>query len=68
MYFIFNVFNILCSALCDFLINVRRYISFNYYYYYYYYYGRLSSVQSDHWQALTQQPIIDQRPVKQTAF
>ena len=32
------------------------------------YYGRLSSAQLDHWQALTQRPIIDQRPVEQMAF
>ena len=32
------------------------------------YYGRLSSAQLDRWQALKQWPIIDQRPVEQTAY
>ena len=31
-------------------------------------YGRLSSAQLDRWQAPMQQPIIDQHPVKQTAY
>ena len=35
---------------------------------FFFYYGRLSSAQSDRWQALTQRPIIDQHPVKQTAY
>ena len=34
----------------------------------FFYYGRLSSVQLDRWQALTQRPIIYQRPVEQMAF
>ena len=34
----------------------------------FFYCGRLSSVQLNHWQALKQQPIIDQHPVEQTAF
>ena len=34
----------------------------------FFYYGRLSSAQLDHWQAPTQRPIIDQHPVKQTAY
>ena len=34
----------------------------------FFYYGRLSSAQLDHWQAPTQRPIIDQRPVEQTAY
>ena len=32
------------------------------------YYGGLSSAQLDRWQAPTQRPIIDQRPVEQTAY
>ena len=32
------------------------------------YCGRVSSAQLDRWQAPTQQPIIDQRPVEQTAY
>ena len=34
----------------------------------FFYYGRLSSAQLDRWQAPTQQPIIDHRPVEQTAY
>ena len=34
----------------------------------FFYYGRLSSAQLDRWQAPTQRPIIDQRPVEQTAY
>ena len=34
----------------------------------FFYYGRLSSAQLDRWQAPTQQPIIDQRPIEQTAY
>ena len=34
----------------------------------FFYYGRLSSAQLDRWQAPKQWPIIDQRPVEQTAF
>ena len=34
----------------------------------FFYYGRLSSAQLDRWQAMTQWPIIDQRPVEQTAY
>ena len=34
----------------------------------FFYYGRLSSAQLDRWQAPTQRPIIDQCPVKQTAY
>ena len=34
----------------------------------FFYYGRLSSAQLDHWQALTQWPIIDQHPVEQVAY
>ena len=34
----------------------------------FFYYGRLSSAQLDRWQALTQRPIIGQRPVEQMAF
>ena len=34
----------------------------------FFYYGRLSSAQLDRWQAPTQRPIIDQRPVEQMAF
>ena len=33
-----------------------------------FYYSRLSSAQLDRWQALTQWPIINQRPVEQTAY
>ena len=33
-----------------------------------FYYGHLSSAQLDRWQAPTQQPIIDQCPVEQTAY
>ena len=33
-----------------------------------FYCGRLSSAQLDRWQAPKQRPIIDQRPVEQTAF
>ena len=33
-----------------------------------FYYGRLSSAQLDRRQAPMQQPIIDQQPVKQTAY
>ena len=32
----------------------------------FFYYGRLSSAQSDHWQAPTQRPIINQHLVEQT--
>ena len=32
------------------------------------YCGRVSSAQLDRWQALTQRPIIDHRPVEQTAY
>ena len=35
---------------------------------YLFYCGRLSSAQLDRWQAPKQQPIIDQRPIEQTAF
>ena len=34
----------------------------------FFYCGRLSSAQLDRWQAPKQRPIIDQRPVEQTAF
>ena len=34
----------------------------------FFYCGRVSSAQLDRWQALTQWPIIDQRPVEQTAY
>ena len=34
----------------------------------FFYYGRLSSAQLDRWQAPTQQPIINQHPVEQTAY
>ena len=34
----------------------------------FFYCGRLSSAQLDRWLAPTQQPIIDQRPVEQTAY
>ena len=34
----------------------------------FFYYGHLSSAQLDRWQAATQLPIIDQRPVEQTAY
>ena len=34
----------------------------------FFYYGHLSSAQLDRWQAPTQWPIIDQRPVEQTAY
>ena len=34
----------------------------------FFYYGRLSSAQLDRWQALTQRPVIDHRPVGQTAY
>ena len=33
-----------------------------------FYCGRLSSAQLDRWQAPKQRPIIDQRPVEQTAY
>ena len=35
---------------------------------YFFYYGRLSSAQLDRWQAMMQQPVIDQHPVKQTTY
>ena len=34
----------------------------------FFYSGRVSSAQLDRWQALMQQPIIDQHPVEQTAY
>ena len=34
----------------------------------YFFYGCLSSAQINRWQAPTQQPIIDKRPVEQTAY
>ena len=34
----------------------------------FFYYGRLSSAHLDRWEAPMQQPIIDQRPVEQTAY
>ena len=34
----------------------------------FFYYSRLSSAQVDRWQAPTQRPITDQRPVEQTAY